>query len=117
MGGKKKEMLFILGQFFKKTNRMFSKSVLDVSVSKAEFIDVILSVGAVAKQKRAIYRNLESLQKGKYIIYDDRKLRFSKKGYNEYVKIKTEHMRMKQIEANIATQSIRFKRKIQAKLK
>jgi hypothetical protein len=112
-----KEMLFVLGEFFKKTDKQFSAAHLEVSVSKAEFIDVIKGVKVVSKQNRALYRNLESLQKSRYIVYNDRELSFSKKGYAEYDKIRTELMRLKQIEANMATQRLQFKRKIQARLK
>lgn len=112
-----KEMLFILGEFLKKTSRRFSKANLDVSVLKAEFIDAIMGVGAVDKKERAIYRNLKQLEKGKYISYDKKDLHFSKKGFKEYNKIKAEVLRFKQVEANIATQKIKFKRKVQSKLK
>lgn len=112
-----KEMLFVLGEFFSRTDRQFSKAHLEVSVSKAEFIDVIQSVKVVSKQKRALYRNLEKLQKGRYIIYKDRQLSFSRKGFREYEKIRKELTRLKQIEANMATQKFRFKRKMQARLR
>ena len=112
-----KEMLFILGEFFKKTSKRFSKANLKVSVLKAEFIDVIRGVGAVVKKERAIYRNLKQLETCKYISYDKKNLHFNKKGFNEYEKIKAEVLRFKQVEANIATQKIKFKRKIQSKLK
>jgi hypothetical protein len=112
-----KEMLFILGQVLSKTSRRFSKAYLEISIMKAEFIDVIRGIKAVAKKERAIYRNLAQLEKGRYIDYDKRDLRFTKKGFKEYEKIRADLMRFKQIEANIATQKIAFKRKIQAKLR
>lgn len=112
-----KEMLFVLGEFFRKTDKRFSKAHLEVSVSKAEFIDVIKDVKVVTKQNRAIYKNLEKLQKNKHITYRERQLRLTRKGFAEYERLKKELMRLKQIEANIATQKIRFKRKIQAKLR
>jgi len=115
--GTKKEMLFVLGMFFNKTSRRFSKFPLDVSVSKAEFIDVIISMKTVAKQKRALYKNLEGLQKDKYILYDDRNLRLTRKGFNEYEKVRKEVERYRKISDSIAAGRIKFKRKTQTRLK
>jgi hypothetical protein len=117
LGGKKKEMLFILGQFFRETNKRFGKANLKMSVSKAEFIDVIRGLKAVSTQERAIYRNLENLQKERYIVYGERSLRMSRKGYNEYERIRKEAELLRSISDSIKAGRIRFKRKIQTKLK
>ena len=117
LSGKKKEMLFILGQFFSETDRKFSQAPLSVSVSKAEFIDVIKHLSAVSKKERAIYKNLEELQKEKYVIYDDRELLLSRKGFNEYEAILKEITSLNSISSKIEAQRITFKRKVQTKLK
>ena len=113
----KKEMLFVLGQFFNKTNRRFSKLYLDVSVSKAEFIDVIKGMNAASKTERALYRNLETLQKEKYLVYNDRKLQMTKKGFAEYDKTCSELERLKMLSYTIEKEKIKFKRKTQTRLK
>ncbi|MFH1668630.1 MAG: hypothetical protein ABIA62_01770 [Candidatus Woesearchaeota archaeon] len=113
---KQKEMLFIVGQFLTETGRRFSKSMLQITVMKAEFIDAIHSLGIVGKQSRAIYRNLESLQKGKYIIYDKNSLKISKKGLSEYEKIVKELDHFQAIQGIIRAKKISFKRKLQTKL-
>ena len=115
--GTKKEMLFILGQFFRKTNRRFSKFPLDVSVSKAEFIDVIIGMKTVSKSERALYRNLEILQKEKYLVYGDRDLKMSRKGFVEYERIRKEVELFSHISDSVDKGKIKFKRKTQTRLK
>jgi hypothetical protein len=115
--GTKKEMLFILGQFFNKTNRRFSKFPLDVSVSKAEFIDVIRGMKAVSKTERALYRNLEVLQKEKYLVYGDRDLKMSRKGFLEYERVRKEVEHFRKISDSVEAGRIKFKRKTQTRLK
>ncbi len=117
MTDKQKEMLFIVGQFLRETGRRFSKSMLKITVMKAEFIDAIRSLGIVGKQSRAIYRNLESLQKGKYIIYDENSLKISKKGLAEYEKMVKEIDHFQAIQGILRNKKISFKRKLQTKLK
>jgi len=114
---KQREMLFIVGQFLHETSRRFSKSMLKVTVMKAEFIDSIRSLGIVSKQGRAIYRNLETLQKGKYILYDKNSLKITKKGCKEYEKIITKIDHFQTIERILHTKKIKFKRKLQTQLK
>jgi hypothetical protein len=114
---KKKEMLFILGQFLMETDRKFAETPLQVSVSKAEFIDIIKDMKAVSKTERTIYKDLEDLQQRRYIIYDERDLRISKKGLNEYESITKELGRLLQLADSIKACNIRFKRRIQTKLK
>jgi hypothetical protein len=116
VSGIRKEMLFVLGQFFKATDRRFAKTPLSVSVSKAEFIDVVRGLSAVAKKERAIYRNLEDLEKNKLILYDANGLKMSRKGYNEYKRMLTELKQFRHIARSIKAKKIQFKRKTQTKL-
>jgi len=116
LSGKKKEMLYTLGQFFKETDKKFSEAPLKVGIIKAEFIDIITSLSATNKKERAIYKNLESLQKEKFIVYDDRMLLLTRKGLKEYQDMITEMKNLQEITKKLEAQKIRFKRKIQAKL-
>jgi DNA-binding PadR family transcriptional regulator len=116
--GPKKEMLFILGEFFRETSKRFSKTPLQVSVSKAEFIDNIREIGVVAKQHRAVYRNLEALENERYIVYDEKKnLRITRKGLNEYVRVLNEFEQLRTISEKIHVKNIQFRRKQQTKLR
>ncbi len=111
----RKEMLYILGQFFSKAHSRFAETPLKFSISKAEFIDVIRSLMLVDKKERAIYKNLEELEKHKYLVYDDRNLRLSRKGFDEYERIRKEYDRLAVILQRLESGKIRFKRKIQTK--
>ncbi|MBN1544861.1 hypothetical protein JW898_05370 [Candidatus Woesearchaeota archaeon] len=117
VGGKKKEMLFILGQFLKETDRKFSETPLLVSISKAEFIDGIREMQIIKKKERAVYRNLEDLEKEKYVVYDNKNLSLSRKGFNEYEKIRQELDALNKVCCNMEAGKIKFKRKTQTKLK
>ncbi len=112
-----KEMLFILGQFFRETGRRFSSAPLTLSVLKAEFIDIVKASGAVSKQERAIYRNLGSLQKSKHISYKDKSLKLTKKGRSEYIKLAAELERYNYLVEKVRFNDVGFKRKKQTKLK
>ena len=112
-----KEVLFLLGEFFKETDRRFISAPLAVSISKAEFIDAIMKIGVVKKHERALYKNLEELQKYRYIIYPKNKsLRMSNRGFNLYRKTSADLERLLDIRIKMATKSIAFQRKTQTKL-
>lgn len=112
-----KEVLFVLGEFFKETDRRFSSAPLDVGVTKAEFIDAVRKTGAVKKQERALYKNLEELQRYRLIMYKkDKILRMSKKGLALYRKMSKDMERLLDMRIRIATKKIKFKRKTQTKL-
>jgi len=80
-------MLFILGQYYKEINRKYRTSFLKVSVSKVEFIDLVKKSGIISKQARAIYKNLEHLEKNKLIEYEHHLLKFTVRGKREFEKI------------------------------
>ncbi|MFC1741373.1 hypothetical protein ACFL3V_02470 [Nanoarchaeota archaeon] len=115
--GHKKEMLFILGQFLKATDKKFGPRHLSVSVSKVEFIESIIKLDIVAKKDRAVYRNLEELQKSRMVIYDEKSLRISKKGFAEYDRILKEFGAFIHIMQKMDPKKITFKRKTQTRLR
>jgi len=80
--------LYSLGECYDKLNKKFGDAPLQVFISKIGFIEVLLDSGLVEKKKRALYRNLESLEKKKLIFYENRNLRFTKRGFKQYDKIK-----------------------------
>lgn len=109
-------MLFILGQFFRETGKRFLQSPLKISLLKADFIDNIREMGILSKKERTVYKHLEDLQKDRYISYDEKSLKITRKGYEEYVRIQTEIVRLSQISGAIRPEKIKFKRKMQTKL-
>lgn len=79
------EMLFVLARFLQESNKQFEDSPLRISVSKAEFIDGIMKLKAVQKQERAVYKNLENLERKRLIKYTKTKeLGLTRKGLNQY---------------------------------
>ncbi len=87
LNDKNRLMLFILGHFITETNKSFTDKPLALSVSKADFIDAVMNLGVVAKKERAIYKNLEQIQKDKYTLYKNKQLSLTKKGQSAYLQI------------------------------
>lgn len=85
-----KQTLFYLGECLERLNKKFNNQPLKVSISKTAFIDIMLHSPLVDKQTRALYKNLEKLEKNKFTSYKNKELSFSKKGLNFYKKIKKE---------------------------
>ena len=62
-------ILYALGRCYSLLNSKFQDKPLSVTVSKGAFIDMLLRAKSVAKQPRALYKNMEDLEKNKYIQY------------------------------------------------
>lgn len=73
-------ILYAIGQCYKAYNKMFLDRPLKVRISKPVFIDIMISSKSVNKKERALYKNLESLEKQKYLRYNKNELSFTKKG-------------------------------------
>ena len=113
---KSEQMLFILGEFLRELNKKFSSNILRIQISKAEFIDIIKKISIVNKQPRAIYKNLEELEKAKYLIYSGRNLKLSRKGIKAYESIRNDIDIYYSIVGILKSGKISFKRKTQSKL-
>lgn len=89
------EMLFILGHVLQESQKQFSNQPFSVYISKADFISIAQHVGAVMKQERAVYKNLELLEKSRLISYkkdkQKRSLRLSQKGYRAFQRLAQRH--------------------------
>ncbi|MBD3163725.1 hypothetical protein GF323_00835 [Candidatus Woesearchaeota archaeon] len=81
-------ILYSLGKWFEEANNQIRNRPLKVSISKALFIELALKSGIAKKQKRALYKNLEVLEKKKLITYRYRELELTKKGEKLYKEIK-----------------------------
>ncbi len=96
-----KLILFSLGQFYKSINQPLVEKPLTLRTSKITFIEWMLHSGIIAKQERALYRNIESLEKNKLIQYDTRMIMFTNLGLKELERIKKElEKRGKELEKN-----------------
>jgi hypothetical protein len=53
-------------------------------MSKAAFIELARAAGMVQKKERALYKNLEALEKQKLIMYENKNLALTPKGHRVY---------------------------------
>ena len=83
-------MLYTLGKWFKEANKRVKGKHLKVSISKVHFIEVIKGSGVAQKQIRALYKNLEALEKKKLVVYNNKELEITNKGQKLFEEIKKE---------------------------
>lgn len=78
---KKQEfILYALMKYLSKLNKKFKDQPLAASVSKIDFIKLLKNLKIVEKSERSLYKNLETLEKKKYIQYENKFLKLTKKG-------------------------------------
>ena len=80
-------ILFTLGVWYLEANKKLRDKQLGVSISKSIFIDIVKKAGVVEKQPRALYKNLELLEKMKLIKYESKSLSLTKKGEKVFSKV------------------------------
>ena len=83
-------MLYSLGKWFEEANKKIKNKNLQVSISKSLFIELALNAGFTKKQKRTLYKNLETLGKKKLISYKNKELELTKKGNKLFLEIKND---------------------------
>ncbi len=85
-----RHILFALGEFYHQLNQPLTEKPLQLRTSKVVFITFLLHSEIVTKRERALYKNLESLEKKKLITYDHRMIRFTEEGLQILLKINQE---------------------------
>ena len=85
-----KQILYALSQFYQSLNQPLVKTLLHLQTSKIAFIELLLDSKLLAKHERAVYKNLETLEKKKIIAYQNRMIRFTETGLKELQKIEKE---------------------------
>ncbi len=83
-------ILFSLGAWFEEANKHIEDRPLKVSISKKIFIELLTNAGIAGKQERALYKNLELLEKQKLIAYENKEIELTKKGEKAYAGVKKE---------------------------
>jgi len=73
-------VLYSLMEYLKKINKRFKDKPLEASVSKIDFIRLLQNLNIIEKSQRGLYKNLEILEKKKFIEYENRFLKLTKKG-------------------------------------
>jgi len=82
-----KRILYSLGQCYQSLNQPYRDKPLKVFVSKIAFIELLQQADFIKKQPRAIYKNLELLEKKKLIAYNDKKIKLTQRGNRLFNKI------------------------------
>lgn len=75
-----KLILHSLGHFYQSINQPLIEKPLKLQTSKIVFIELLLKSKILSKQERAVYKNLETLEKKRMIEYERRMIRFTDRG-------------------------------------
>ncbi|HLC86444.1 MAG TPA: hypothetical protein VJG30_04115 [Candidatus Nanoarchaeia archaeon] len=81
-------ILFTLGIWYEEANRKLKDKDLEVFISKVVFIEVVRKARMVEKEERALYKNLELLERKRFISYNNKNIVLTSKGFNAFNKIK-----------------------------
>ena len=73
-------ILFALGKCYALLDERFAGRPIQIAVSKSAFIELAENAGFAGKGERALYQNLEDLEKKRLIHYDNKNLSLTKKG-------------------------------------
>lgn len=80
-------ILHSLGEFYNVLNQPLIEKPVKLQTSKITFIEHLLKSRIITKQERALYKNLETLEKKRLIGYEQRMIKFTEKGLKELQKI------------------------------
>lgn len=85
-----KKILYSLGQCYQKLNQPYQDKPFKVFISKIAFIELIQQADFIKKQDRALYKNLELLEKKKLIEYSEKKTKLTARGQRLFNQIEKE---------------------------
>ena len=80
-------ILYALGEFYQSLNQPLVEKPLQLQTSKITFIEHLLASKIITKQERAVYKNLELLEKKKLIQYDNKMVQLTEYGLKELQKM------------------------------
>ena len=83
-------ILFLLGLCHSEYEKKFSGKPFKPFMNKVDFISFSKTAGLVTKGFRALYKNLEMLEKKKLISYTGKALCFTPKGKRHFTKLHTD---------------------------
>ena len=83
-------VLFLLGLCQEAYNKKLEDKPLNVSLSKGAFIELALKANLVGKQERALYKNIEMLEKNKCVRYFNKSLELTEKGHKKFSELREE---------------------------
>lgn len=112
-----RQVLYTLGEFCTQASNKLSDRPLELLISKADFIAVALKAKITLKKERALYKNLESLQAKKLVVYKDKSLQLTPKGRKCVIRINSELGPYLKIKETLLTENIlKYARKAQTTL-
>lgn len=114
---KHKFILYALYQFLREANKRFTDKPLKMSVSKIVFIEALKKTKIADKSERALYRNLEVLEKKKLIRYENKFLKPTKRGLNMFISMHREIFPYLHATAILKKEAPRMSRKAQTYFK
>ena len=82
-------ILFTLGMSTDELNRRVAGKPLEITLSKAGFIELAMKSGIVGKKERALYKNLEMLEKKKLITYRIKAIHLTERGKKWFAESQT----------------------------
>ena len=97
-----KVLIYALGECYSNLNKPLEKAHLELGISKIIFIELFLS-RINLKQQRALYKNLERLEKKKLIQYNNKVITFTSLGLTELKKIQREIKPFFEIKTSLST--------------
>lgn len=83
-------VLYALYQYLNEANKQLRDKLLEMSVSKIVFIEVLKKSKIADKSQRALYKNLEILEKKKLIKYENKFLKPTKRGLKLFLEMHKE---------------------------
>lgn len=83
-------ILYSLGQCYQKLNQPFQDKPFKVFISKIAFIELLKQADFIKKQERALYKNLELLEKKKLLAYKEKKIKLTQRGQRTFNRIEKE---------------------------
>jgi coproporphyrinogen III oxidase-like Fe-S oxidoreductase len=115
---KQKLILFIIGSWYLEANKQFEDKILKVSISKTVFIDLATKSNLVSKKERAIYKNIETLEKHKLVSYENKELALTERGIKMFNQLNKELSPYLSILSIIKTKDpLSYSKKLQTVLK
>ncbi|OYT32383.1 hypothetical protein DRJ22_01660 [Candidatus Woesearchaeota archaeon] len=109
-------VLFLLGLFYSEYEKRFAGKPFKPFLNKVDFISFVRSAGLINKGVRALYKNLEFLEKNKLISYKGKSLYFTPKGRKHFNSVYRTVSPFIDVSLEFKTKNIlRFLKPVQAK--
>lgn len=83
-------ILYALGHFYQSINQPLVEKPVKLQTSKITFIEHLEHSQIIYKQERALYKNLEMLERRNLIEYENKMIKFTEGGLKELYKINRE---------------------------